>query len=208
MKRLPTKEELKELIEQCTWRWTKSSGVNGYKVTGKTGNTIFLPASGFSRGIKIQHVGSRGYYWSSSVDDDYHADFLDFCIFYVVMYCYDYRYDGLSVRLVSEEDTEGFIDLGLSVRWATCNVGATKPDEYGNYMSFDEAVKTSKLNMTNEDKAREIVKSLSVLHDALIDLNRELEELWASYDVLKERYDESVERVKIIKDLRASKKTI
>ena len=25
------------------------------------------------------------------------------------------------------------IDLGLSVKWATCNVGATKPEEYGGY---------------------------------------------------------------------------
>ena len=24
-----------------------------------------------------------------------------------------------------------YVDLGLSVKWATCNVGATKPEEYG-----------------------------------------------------------------------------
>lgn len=30
------------------------------------------------------------------------------------------------------------IDLGLSVKWACCNVGATKPEEYGGYFSWGE----------------------------------------------------------------------
>lgn len=30
------------------------------------------------------------------------------------------------------------IDLGLSVRWASFNVGATKPEEYGNYYAWGE----------------------------------------------------------------------
>ena len=32
----------------------------------------------------------------------------------------------------------GYVDLGLSVKWATCNVGATKPEEYGNYYAWGE----------------------------------------------------------------------
>ena len=37
-------------------------------------------------------------------------------------------------------DTNGhdYVDLGLSVKWATCNVGATKPEEYGNYYAWGE----------------------------------------------------------------------
>ncbi len=30
------------------------------------------------------------------------------------------------------------VDLGLSVKWATFNVGATKPEEYGNYYAWGE----------------------------------------------------------------------
>lgn len=30
------------------------------------------------------------------------------------------------------------VNLGLSVRWATCNVGASKPEEYGNYYAWGE----------------------------------------------------------------------
>lgn len=31
-----------------------------------------------------------------------------------------------------------WIDLGLSVRWATCNMGATNPDEVGHYYAWGE----------------------------------------------------------------------
>ena len=31
-----------------------------------------------------------------------------------------------------------YVDLGLSVKWATCNVGASKPEEYGNYYAWGE----------------------------------------------------------------------
>lgn len=31
-----------------------------------------------------------------------------------------------------------FVDLGLSVKWATCNVGASRPKEYGDYYAWGE----------------------------------------------------------------------
>ena len=31
-----------------------------------------------------------------------------------------------------------WVDLGLSVKWATCNVGATEPEEYGDYFAWGE----------------------------------------------------------------------
>lgn len=34
--------------------------------------------------------------------------------------------------------TEQMVDLGLSVKWAGWNVGATKPEEYGNYYAWGE----------------------------------------------------------------------
>jgi hypothetical protein len=33
-----------------------------------------------------------------------------------------------------------YVDLGLSVLWATCNVGAEKPEEYGDYFAWGEVV--------------------------------------------------------------------
>ncbi len=31
-----------------------------------------------------------------------------------------------------------FVDLGLSVKWATCNIGAEKPEDYGDYFAWGE----------------------------------------------------------------------
>ena len=44
---LPTYAQLDELRKYCTWTWTVSDNVPGYLVTGKTGNSIFLPAAGY-----------------------------------------------------------------------------------------------------------------------------------------------------------------
>ncbi len=37
-------------------------------------------------------------------------------------------------------ETNGYeyVDLGLSVKWATCNIGATTPEEYGDYFAWGE----------------------------------------------------------------------
>lgn len=44
-----------------------------------------------------------------------------------------------TVTVVEESENElGYVDLGLSVNWATCNVGATKPEEYGDYYAWGE----------------------------------------------------------------------
>lgn len=40
---------------------------------------------------------------------------------------------SLSLSIVSEME---YVDLGLSVKWATCNLGASKPTEYGGYYQW------------------------------------------------------------------------
>ena len=37
-----------------------------------------------------------------------------------------------------------WVDLGLSVKWATCNVGALNPEEYGNYYAWGETEEKNK----------------------------------------------------------------
>ena len=50
----------------------------------------------------------------------------------------DHGYNGnVSNGNVSTGD---FIDLGLSVKWASCNVGASSPSEYGGYYTYEEAI--------------------------------------------------------------------
>ena len=43
----------------------------------------------------------------------------------------------------TKNDTKEAVDLGVSVKWATCNLGATKPEEYGNYYAWGETTTKS-----------------------------------------------------------------
>ena len=38
------------------------------------------------------------------------------------------------------ENGHEYVDLGLSVKWASCNVGATAPEKYGNYYAWGEVL--------------------------------------------------------------------
>lgn len=71
--RMPTDEELTELKTKCKWEWTDINGINGYKVIGKNGNYIFLPASGIRKGNTIVDRGENIYYWSGTGPS--HKDF-------------------------------------------------------------------------------------------------------------------------------------
>ena len=64
--RTPTYSECMELVNKCRWEWTTENGVNGYKVTGLIGTSIFLPAPGDYDGEIKYHEGNDGYYWSST----------------------------------------------------------------------------------------------------------------------------------------------
>ena len=102
--RMPTKSELQELNDKCTWVRMSQNGKNGYKVTGPNGSSIFLPAAGFRDGSSLNLAGRYGYYWSSTPKD---FDSVNYA------YCLDFgssshdlsnsdRYDGQSVRPVLE----------------------------------------------------------------------------------------------------------
>lgn len=77
--RLPTKEEMQELRNNCIWEWTTRKGVNGYLVTSKkNGNSIFLPAGGWKYGASKHGVDRGGYYWTSEQRGTQYAFYLYF----------------------------------------------------------------------------------------------------------------------------------
>ncbi len=52
-----------------TWQWTNINGVNGYKIVGPNGNSIFLPAVGFYYGENgLEEIGIGGGYWCNSLN--------------------------------------------------------------------------------------------------------------------------------------------
>lgn len=66
--RMPTDQELSDLINNCNWAWTTQNGVQGYVVKGKdtyASSSIFLPCAGCVSGNSLDDPGSCGSYWSS-----------------------------------------------------------------------------------------------------------------------------------------------
>lgn len=108
--RLPSSDELKELVDECTWVWMTEDGHGGFKVTGPNGASIFLPANGYKLfDFETSSVGELGHYWSSSpktenYEDGEGADMLYFnnesdkgSVFGTA------RWHGLSIRPVADK---------------------------------------------------------------------------------------------------------
>ena len=68
--RLPTTDELQKLIDSCSWQWATLNGMNGYKVTGPNGNSIFIPAAGLYNDMQVTDGGKTGNYWTSNSGSD------------------------------------------------------------------------------------------------------------------------------------------
>ena len=144
--RIPTIEELKELKEKCTFTKTELNGVPVTKVTGPNGNFIYFPYPGNFTGTTLYFENSIGSYWSSDLESDSYAKDLDFLSGMPDLNG-DSRYHGQSIRPVYIEQTNDnigtvpdIIDLGLSsgTLWASWNLGASSPEEYGAYFAWGE----------------------------------------------------------------------
>ena len=67
--RMPMYREIDELRNYCTFTWTTQNGVNGCKVSGRNGRSIFLPAAGSRQDTVLWRDGIRCYYWSAELFD-------------------------------------------------------------------------------------------------------------------------------------------
>ena len=95
----PSFEQIKELLNKCSYTWTTQNGVKGGKFTGPNGGTIFLPAAGYFWYGELDFVGSNGGYWSSTPYDESYGYALDFYSG-SAYWGSSYRDNGLSVRPV------------------------------------------------------------------------------------------------------------
>ena len=76
---IPTEEQFKELKKHTKHKWFENyndTGVNGRLITGKNGNTIFLPAGSFKSEYN-NSIGKAGEYWTKNLSD-YKSDGVDF----------------------------------------------------------------------------------------------------------------------------------
>ena len=69
--RMPSRAECQELYDCCTWEWIESydynTRINGYKITGPNGKSIFLPSTGYAIYGWLEADGYFGNYLSSEL---------------------------------------------------------------------------------------------------------------------------------------------
>ena len=153
---MPTKAQMEELVNECEWTMCSLNGVNGARVEGRNGKSIFLPAAGERAEDDLYFEGTYGHYWSGECLK-YDAYCINFFIERWQSRDRESRRTGFSVRPVlaasqaesvqgttetSQTNTSDIvpIDLGLpsGTKWANMNVGASAPDFPGGFFAWGE----------------------------------------------------------------------
>lgn len=167
---LPTKEQIRELIFNCTWSEEVYNGVIGAYVVGPNGNSIFLPYSGCKVDRVTQEQSRYGYYWSKSLDgfaskgtSENTAGMLRICEDGTRNNYNMDRYVGCTVRAVrgkldygiaDDENDNLYVDFGLpsGTLWAKYPIGVTSIKNYWNdakYYVFGETKACGEYDYTN-----------------------------------------------------------
>jgi hypothetical protein len=69
--RIPTEREFRDLMNHCTWTWSVQNGTGGFFVTGRNGNSIFLPAAGYREDRQLINLGVNGFYLTNELNLSY-----------------------------------------------------------------------------------------------------------------------------------------
>ena len=196
--RLPTKDEINDLIKACTTSRCTVRDISGINFIAENGNHIFIPTE-----ISNYNFDSEKSYWSGTLNTVSNSSAYRMRLYYSDDYNeksqinakdIDCRYfirpvkdnpnwaggnasgdDSGSDNSGSGEDSEeengtdepnyetidnvseatgyinshGYVDLGLSVMWATCNVGASTPIAKGKYYAWGETSTKSTYSFNN-----------------------------------------------------------
>lgn len=102
--RMPSKEQLDELVQECIWSLLDRNGNKCFYITSKTnGESIILPVTGYLD-TSLKDYTYFGYYWSRSIDKRspfYAVDLAFLYNGYNVVQTMP-RYKGINVRAVLE----------------------------------------------------------------------------------------------------------
>ena len=101
---MPTLEQWKELIDKCEWEWVDFSTIQGYIVTGVTGEKIFFPVAGRRYGMDAASF-TYGYYYLANRSEN-NVNYVHYCFFseYETPSFYESEYYiGRSIRGVKIE---------------------------------------------------------------------------------------------------------
>ena len=131
--RMPTREEMNELLNNCNCVWTTQNGVYGEKFIGPNGNIIFLPAAGYYDDSGLINAGTKGRYWSSSLGTGY-PYYATNCYIYSDYYgemSYNNRSDGLTIRPVCSSSSAG-VAVPSVITGTVSNITGTNATLSGN----------------------------------------------------------------------------
>ena len=149
--RLPSSEQIQELLAHSTRTWTKQNGIYGTLVTGWNGNSIFLPAAGKHVQDGLDAEGRSGIYWSSSLSpyQGYEASDLTFYSDYWRSNI-DPRYMGFAVRAICPPKPSDYISFEDAAVKAICvaNWDTNKDGE----LSYEEAAAVKSLGTVFYEK--------------------------------------------------------
>lgn len=125
--RMPTRAEMQELIDRCTITNEIVNGVDGFRITGPNGNSIFMPASGYKYyndylfASDDSHNNRCGFYWTS---EPYGGNTSRYAYSLVLgtdgirIINNSYRFAGLAIRPVENRSTilgdlnhDGFVNI-------------------------------------------------------------------------------------------------
>lgn len=153
---MPSNNQAIELHEKCKWKFTKFKKTNGWMVTGPNGNSIFLPAAGYRSNSELLGTNTIKYSTNSIYISTRYTDYnyslgpsnLRYTGQPIRAVCFPDHLTKAIVSYIPEPElltTESiksptgtlngynYVDLGLpsGVMWATYNIGANKPEDYG-----------------------------------------------------------------------------
>jgi len=208
---MPSSLQMQELIDNCTTQRTTRNGVTGLLFTSNiNGASLFLPAAG--DGDSDATVGIVGCYWTRTLHYMSNSAWQFLFIYASMYFKYQGRYQCNSVRPVRVSydvngdgnvtaadvtalydymlgnvpsgDEHEYVDLGLpsGTLWATMNVGANSPEEYGDYFAWGETTpkdyydwSTYKWCMGSEDTMTKYCTKSSYGYNGFVDNKTELD---------------------------------
>lgn len=97
---------------------TRENTLEGLKANGEREDARLEENASFSCTVESLSLNTTYYYVACArvLDKEFYGDVKSFT--------------------TKKLQTSGAVDMGLSVKWATCNLGASKPEEYGGYYQW------------------------------------------------------------------------
>lgn len=118
---------------------TVNGAVYGIGAAKTKGELVVKNSSVIVEGAKAAIIGIT----SSPVSEENNSTFLNQVAFseqyggVIDLVTFDYA-KKVEITTLDNISVHDYVDLGLSVKWATCNIGAENPEDYGDYYAWGE----------------------------------------------------------------------